>query len=270
MFYEIDDFEIDVIKRSHQIPVLVDFWADWCGPCKILGPILEKLAEANRDDWVLAKIDTEKHQSIAARYAIRSIPSVKLFVDGEVCDEFVGALPEAQLTQWLSKAVPGKYRAQLDEAKQMIQHQKTSEAVDILDIVLSSEPSNEYACILLSQAFLCSDPDRAIEVAEPINLGSDYFDVAEGIRTLARMFRYLDDTDSLPVSPVRDLYLSAIRHARSSDFGSALSGFIDVIKNGRYYDDDGARKACISIFHLLGEDHETSKRYRSDFGSALF
>ena len=270
MPYDTDDFETDVIQKSHTVPVLVDFWAEWCGPCKILGPVLERLAGQNGDEWVLAKLDTEKHPTIAARYAIRSIPNVKLFVDGQVSDEFVGALPEAQVVDWLSKAVPSKHRVLLDGAKQLLLENNPSQARDILETILAAEPRNEQASVLLAQALLESNPDRALEIAGPINLGSKYFDAAEAVRTLAAIFSRIDGSESLPDGPVRDAYLTAIRDARSNSFETALTGFIDVIRKSRYYDDDGARKACIAIFHLLGEDHEVTKRHRPAFGSALF
>ena len=92
--YEIEDFEKDVILRSHETPVVVDFWAQWCGPCKVLGPILESLADRHTNPWILAKVDTERYPDESSRFGVRSIPNVKMFVDGKVIDEFVGALPE--------------------------------------------------------------------------------------------------------------------------------------------------------------------------------
>ena len=100
MNYEVQDFQKEVIERSKNIPVLVDFWAEWCGPCKMLGPILERLAEKYKDIWALAKLDTDNNQEIAMEYGIRGIPNVKLFVNGNVADEFTGALPENMVEQW--------------------------------------------------------------------------------------------------------------------------------------------------------------------------
>ena len=111
--YDTDNFEVDVIDRSREKPVLVDFWAAWCGPCRVIGPVLERLADDNGDDWELRKLDTEKYPAVARRFRITSIPAVKLFVDGEVKDEFVGALPEQMIVQWLKKALPSKFREQL-------------------------------------------------------------------------------------------------------------------------------------------------------------
>lgn len=99
-----EQFKKDVIETSYQKPVLVDFWAPWCGPCHTLGPTLERLAKEARGKWRLVKINTDKHPEFARQYGVRGIPAVKLFVEGEVADEFVGALPEHAVRQWLQKA----------------------------------------------------------------------------------------------------------------------------------------------------------------------
>jgi thioredoxin len=98
-----EDFQEKVIEKSKELPVIVDFWADWCGPCKMLSPILEAFTKENEGKFVLAKCNVDDARQKAAEYAIRSIPSVKLFKDGEVVDEFVGVLPSKQIQEWLEK-----------------------------------------------------------------------------------------------------------------------------------------------------------------------
>ncbi len=97
------NFQKEVIEKSHEIPVLVDFWASWCGPCMMLGPVLEKISEEYDGKFILAKADTEENPAISSKFGIMSIPSVKLFKDGQVIDEFVGAQPEAPIKQWLNQ-----------------------------------------------------------------------------------------------------------------------------------------------------------------------
>lgn len=99
-------FNEDVIETSRTKPVLVDFWAPWCAPCRVLGPTLERLAKESGGSWRLVKINADSHPQLVRQYGIRGIPAVKLFVDGEVVDEFVGALPERAVRQWLDKALP--------------------------------------------------------------------------------------------------------------------------------------------------------------------
>ncbi|MCH8300958.1 MAG: thioredoxin [Candidatus Marinimicrobia bacterium] len=103
---ELIDFQSDVIEASKTTPVLVDFWAEWCGPCVQLSPTLEKLAEEAGDSWNLLKVNTESQPELAAEYGIRSIPNVKLFVNGEISGEFVGALPEEEIKRWLESNIP--------------------------------------------------------------------------------------------------------------------------------------------------------------------
>ncbi|NTU88166.1 MAG: thioredoxin, partial [Chlorobiaceae bacterium] len=108
------DFQGDVLDQSHDIPVLVDFWAAWCAPCRMLGPVLERLAEKYSGSWRLVKIDTEQFPELAERFGVKGIPDVRLFVNGEIVDSFSGALPEHQIEQWLKKAIPGPYAREVE------------------------------------------------------------------------------------------------------------------------------------------------------------
>ena len=270
MSYDTEDFEEDVIERSRTIPVLVDFWAEWCGPCKVLGPVLEKLAGEQSDRWALAKLDTEAFPHISARYGIRSIPNVKLFVDGEVVDEFVGALPEPAVVEWLGKAIPSRYRAQLADARRMLSDSGTGHALEILRPIVDAEPDNDEALVLTARAILRDDAEQAATMVNAVQLGSPYYDEAEAIRALVSTFARVDEPGRLPESAVKDVYVRALHSTRTGDFEAALEGLIDVVRKDRRYDDDGARKGCIAIFNLLGNDHELTRRFRSALSSALY
>ena len=270
MTYDTNNFDRDVVERSWTIPVLVDFWAEWCGPCRVLGPVLERLAGEHSDEWGFAKLDTEAYPQIAARYGVRSIPNVKLFVDGQVSDEFVGALPESKVVEWLRKAVPSRFRSQLEEARRVLSENGAHPALEILRPLVVAEPDNHEALVLMGRAVLYSDPNKAAAIVSPVQLGSPHFVEADAIRALCLAFATLDDPLLLPESPVKERYLQAVRGARDGDFEAALEGFIDVVRRDRKYNDDGSRKACVAIFNLLGNDHELTRKFRAALSSALF
>lgn len=274
MAYDTTDFEKEVLERSRTIPVLVDFWADWCGPCRTLGPVLERLADeqvsSGDPDWVLAKVDTEAHSDVAMKYGVRGIPNVKLFVNGEVADEFTGALPEFQVRSWLKKALPGKNQERIDQAVALLAGGRADEARQILEEVLSEEPDNDHARVLMAQALLNDDPEKAEETVRGIHEDSDVFDQAEAVRTMATLARAVKDPASLPESVVKDTWLGAARNTLAGKYDEALEGFIDVIREDRYFADDISRVACIAIFRMLGPSHEITRKHRRAFDSALY
>lgn len=269
MNHEVRDFAKDVIERSFTVPVIVDFWAEWCGPCKMLGPILERLEGQSGGKWVLAKVDTDRNEDLAVRYGVRGIPNVKLFVGGKVANEFTGALPERMVVQWLEKALPDQSKKELEGAELLIQQGRGEEAQRLLEGIVSRTPGNEQARALLAATLLWRDRPRALDMVQNIEEHSPQYPLADAVRTVDGLIRKMERPETLPQDAVKTTYLAAIYHMKEKQFDSALDKFIDVIRLNRYYDDDGARKACIAIFKLLGEENEVTKRHRRDFSSAL-
>lgn len=270
MNYEVSDFNTDVVEQSHTMPVLVDFWAEWCGPCKMLGPVIESLAERHRDRWKLVKVNTEVHTDIARQYGIQGIPNVKMFVDGEVRDEFTGALPEPMIEQWLKKALPSVHARQLEEAMRRMEQGDLEAARELLEVVLASEPDNEQAAVSLARTWMNEDPGRCLDLLRPIEPGTEYHDSAEVLRTIAGLFLYLGGPEDLEDDPVKPVYVRAIEHLRSGSCELALQRFIEVLEKNRSYDDDGARRSCVAIFGMLGEGHPVTRQYRRAFSNALY
>ena len=270
MNYEVSDFNTEVVERSRTIPVLVDFWAEWCGPCKMLGPVIESLAERHRDRWKLVKVNTEVHTDIARQYGIQGIPNVKMFVDGEVKDEFTGALPEPMIEQWLKKALPSPHAQQLEEAVRRLEEGDMTAARGLLEEVLAAEPDNEQAAVCMARILLNEDPGRSLDLLRPIEPGTEFHDSAEALRTIAGLYLHLDAPEGLEEDPVKTVYVQAIEHLRSGVHDLALQRFIEVLEKNRAYDDDGARRSCVAIFGLLGERDLTTRQYRRAFSNALY
>ena len=270
MAFEVQNFQQDVIEASREQPVLVDFWAPWCGPCRQLGPVLEKLAEA-AGDWTLVKVNTDENPEPAQRYGIRGIPAVKLFHEGDVIAEFTGARPEHAVRSWLDDNLPSATKSALEQAKAALDEGDTEEAEQLLWSVLDSDADNAEAKVLLARALAFRDPQRASALAEDADIADPSLrQVREAVQTLTRLLRLNGSADDLPDAPGHDAYRAAIDALSEQDFDTALEHFIDVVRTNRDYDDDGARRACVALFTLLGANHPATKAHRRTFDMALY
>lgn len=270
MAYEVDDFQQDVIETSEETPVLVDFWAPWCGPCRQLSPVLESLAE-EADEWSLVKVNVDENGEAAQAYGIRGIPAVKLFVDGEVAADFTGAKPKHAIEKWLEENLPSEEKNRIDEATAALEDGNHEEAEHLLWPVLEENPDHDEAQVLMARVLAFKDPTRALALAEASDVADPALrQVRDAVQTLARLLEMAEDPSSLPEGEGRDDYEAAIDALADQDFDAALDSFINVVRSNRDYDDDGARKACIALFTLLGEQHPTTQEHRRTFDMALY
>lgn len=272
------NFETDVLQASLERPVLVDFWAEWCGPCKSLGPVLEKLADEYNGAFVLAKVDVDKEQQIAAAFQIRSVPTVFLLVGGQPVDGFPGALPEGQVREFLQRhGIEPAAGAPVEDAEPA-PLDPAAEAARLRE-AMTAEPDKAELRLDLALALL-----QTGEVAEaeglldglPANLATD----DRAIKARAR----LDFATLLADAPPADALQAAIatdpadltarhqlgvRHIVAGDAEAGLEQFIEMLARDRDFQDGLPRKALIDAFRVV-DDAALVSRYRRRMASLLF
>ena len=251
------NFEQDVIEKSTQIPVVVDFWAPWCGPCRTLGPIIEQLAEDANGRWVLVKVNTDDNPELMQRFGIRGIPAVKMFHQGKVIDEFTGLMPKHEIEKWLDKNIPDPRLAALKVIKQDLY--KLKEFVD-------NHPDLIEAKVDLIRLQLFDDPVHSMTIAADVPAGIKYFDTLESYKTLAEFLTFSDSSDS----PVAIKLKAAQEAARQQNHQQAIEWLIDSILLDKSHADELARRVSIAYFQYLGKDHSVTKNLRRRFDMALY
>ncbi|MGC8702714.1 MAG: thioredoxin [Thiomonas sp.] len=259
------NFETEVVEASNTVPVLVDLWAPWCGPCRALGPILEKLEVAYAGRFKLVKINTEEEQELAAAFGVRSIPMVMLLKDGQPVDGFVGALPEGQIREFLDKHVPDTAPEQGDAAAEQAEAEADPgpalSPLEKLQQDLATNPANDTArkayVELLLKAGRTADAKLAFEPLAGKVLGDARIQALADWLAAAQAAPTLPAVAALQASIAtnkRDFdarYALAQQHMAAQQWTAALDELLEILMRDKSWNDDRARKTFVSILELM-------------------
>lgn len=274
-----ENFASQVIEASHQQPVLVDFWATWCGPCQSLMPMLEQLAQSYQGKFLLAKVEIDSQQGLASQFGVRSVPTVKLVKNGQIVDEFTGALPEGQIRSFLDKHIESESDQLMQQALMLYQQGDIETALGQMGEILQADPDNLnnkiiYANILLreqhideAKKWLESLPAEASQDPQvhAMQAQLEFISIVENAPDMASLQQQLADN---PNNSEARYQLSA--HAiLQGQFELAFEQLLDLVKRDRQYRDDAGRKALLKLFDLLGDQHELVSSYRRKLAMAL-
>lgn len=274
-----ENFITDVIEASHKTPVLVDFWATWCQPCKSLMPALEQLASEYSGQFRLAKIEVEQQQNLAEQFSVQSVPTVKMVVNGEITDEFTGALPVEQIREFINKHTNKNAQSPLQDAINAYHQGDTEAALEKMQEVLLAEPQNpmvriEFANILMREkrfddarelldSLAAEDKNNPAALAligqlESINtvIGAPDIDVL------------LQSIETDPANCLARQQLSAHYKLRG-DYPAAMEQLLEIVKRDRNYNEDAGRTELLNIFDMLGHNHELVGQYRRKLAQTL-
>ena len=281
--YSIDvtaaNFNQVVIEGSRAVPVLVDFWATWCAPCKTLKPILEKLAEEYQGQFILAKLETESNQEFASQFGIRSVPNVKAFVNGEVVDEFSGALPEGTVREFIDKLIPSQGQEMQELAIQVYAQGDIAGALQLLLKAAQADPANESIRIDMATILVdASEIDKAKRLIESLSQSTRS---GQKVTELLARIEFAEKSKALPDQNTLEiriqtngndldarLQLANVLIAKQ-EYALGMDHLLEIIRLDRHYQDDIARKTMLSVFNLLGGQGDLVSAYRRLLASAL-
>ncbi|PIE00749.1 MAG: thioredoxin [Thiothrix nivea] len=278
----VQNFAQIVIQHSHQLPVLVDFWADWCQPCQRLMPVLAKLADEYQGAFILVKVNSDENQELAAKFGVRSLPTVKLFKDGEVVDEFMGALPEAEIRKFINKHRTRQTEPYRQQALAMQQAGDLEGAVELMSQVIHHEPDFYEATLELAGMLL--EQDKAEEAAALVESVPENDETAAPLKQLRTDIKMVqlqseaagEDTSELeqkladnPDDLATMLELARVKLAQGKA-ETALELYLTVMKKDAAFGEGAGRQGLIDAFELLGSTNPLVKTYRGKMFSLLY
>jgi putative thioredoxin len=274
-----ENFLSVVIEASSRTPVLVDFWAPWCGPCRTLMPMLDRIATDYAGRFVLAKVNTDEQQDLAGHFGIRSIPTVMLFKDGKCVDQFMGVQPEQSIRQMLDRHLSASASGPLDQARKLVAMGDRAGAVLLLEQALAGQPdSPEILAELVSHYLDLGQHALAAELVGRLAAVAPDHEALRGLQARAGFASVVGahpNAAALRDALQRDPGDSAARHALAAhhavagDYATALAEWLELMRRDRKFGEDAGRRSLLAVFDVLGDDHELVGAYRRRMAGLL-
>jgi putative thioredoxin len=269
----------EVMEASFKVPVLIDFWASWCQPCQVLMPILAKLAEEYQGKFLLGKLNTEEEQEIAAQFGIRSIPNVKLFRNGQPVDEFMGALPERAVREFLDRHVARESDASVQQARERLAAGDADAAIALLSAARETDPDNPRVAVALAGAQAAAGDVAAAEATLDGLPANEQ--VKPEVAALRSHLYFEGRVAGAPAATELEARLAAdpgdhearfqlaLRKVVEQDYDTAMELLLELMKKDRGFGDDAGRNTLLKVFELLGDDPRVNQ-YRRRMASLLY
>jgi putative thioredoxin len=266
------NFQNLVLEKSLQKPILVDFWADWCQPCQTIMPMLAKLAEEYGGKFELAKVNADQEQELAAHFGIKSLPTMKLFYQGQIVDERLGAVPESDIRAMLDKHIVSESDQFMQAAMSAYQQGQTDKALELLNTALAGDPDNAELKVTIAQlVYAQGDSESATALLDSLDDDGNKLDAAIKLRAEMKLAAQLADLPDfteieqrLAQNPLDlEALLQKSRHLTArAEYDDAMECLLTIMRTDRGFQEDVGRNSLLELFDLLGGEHPSVQTYR--------
>ncbi len=265
------DFEYQVLAYSQQVPVVVDFWAEWCKPCKVLGPMLEGLAQEAQGLFRLAKVNVDDNPNLAVRYGVRSIPILKAFRDGQMIAELLGVQPEARLREFIRSIAPSESDLLVAKGNSQLALLRSTQAEQTFRQALEMTPQNTAAMLGLAKSLLQQGKGKeGLQILADFP-GSREFKSAEIMLPLAQSLEAFERGQIVPSEdPLDAAFNQAMRLVKRNNLEAAMDGLLDILREDKRYREGKARQVMLGLLEILGSESDVARGYRQELASVLF
>ena len=266
------NFQQLVLEKSIEKPVLVDFWADWCQPCQTIMPMLAKLADEYGGKFELAKVNADEERELAGHFGIKSLPTMKLFYQGQLVDEKIGAAPESEVRAMLDRHIQSDSDKFMQAAINAYQQGQAEQALELLNHALANDPDNPELKVTIAQILYAQgDTDSTVKLLDSLDEEGAKLDAAISLRAQIKLAQQLADLPSLEEIEARlekdpgdlEALLFKSRHLTArEDYENAMECLLDIMRRDRDFEEDAGRKGLLELFDMLGGEHPSVQKYR--------
>jgi putative thioredoxin len=264
------NFEYEVIKYSHTIPVIVDFWAEWCVPCKMLDSILRKLTIERSGDFRLAKVNVDENQSLAMRFNVSGIPAVKAFRNGNMVAQFSGVQPESKIREFLRELIPSHLDLTLEKGNSLLTAENWDESYTTFRKAIDENPGHPAVLLGLAKCLLAKGLGvKARDILNSFPMSPE-FSTAEKLKPLAKALIWSGKKERGLDLPIDATYQHALRLVSLGNFPAAMDGILEVLRKDKNYRNGEAKQVILGLFEILGPQNPSTRQYQKELASVLF